>query len=258
MKKWQRERQHNWLVALLVLVGLAVQISAGFSHAYAQAAVLVTLQLRGSSGQEMDGVEITLLRPPENEYVNSCTTAETGRCQVALSRGIYGVRVAHSELSAWNRLAVAEGGLGDLGITVGEEAITYALVIAADGFLYFDATPNADRPEPIIPTEEMVLVHWHLLPTPTQPSAEAAGMAPTGMAIHMATPFTEEGNGVKVSPAESAGTRPDDPQSHHSKWPFTVGETTMFLGAGALLGSTFALVQRRRQKKEVASGRTPQ
>ncbi|MAU00625.1 MAG: hypothetical protein CL608_26065 [Anaerolineaceae bacterium] len=62
-------------------------------------------------------------------------------------------------------LAVAEGGLRGLGITVGDQDIAYHFTFHSDGRVYFDAAPEAAVPSPIIPVGDVL--HDGTAPTPT-------------------------------------------------------------------------------------------
>lgn len=257
MRMYLKRPKAGIQLVVIALAWVGLTLPAGVSPAHAPSSILVTIQLRDSQGLGLAGVAVLILRPPENELANGCTTDATGRCQVALGRGIYAVNIAHSALSELNQLAVAEGGLGDLGITVGGEAITYGFVVAADGYLYFDAAPQAAQPEPIFPTEAMVHAHWLTIPTPTQPAGspdrdDDHDTEPNSVAVHLAGPATPT---PAPSGVMAGGNRP---VGRRSGWPFSLLETTLILGAGGLLGGSIALCQSRRQQKEAAGGRFTQ
>ena len=66
---------------------LAAQAQSTVATHMLAAQVLVTIQVRDGEGNGLANIAIEILRPPENERVNGCTTDDSGRCQVALGRG---------------------------------------------------------------------------------------------------------------------------------------------------------------------------
>jgi hypothetical protein len=73
------------------------------------------------------------------------------------------VQFVNRDLDEVSALAVAESGFRNFGITVGDadigdEDVAYHFVLHHDGRIYFDQTPDAPRPSPIIRTLEDL--HW--------------------------------------------------------------------------------------------------
>ncbi len=124
--------------------------------AYAQASdeVTLTIQLRASDGTPLADATIILEQLPDAAALGpACRTDNEGTCQWFVTPGLYQVRFPAYSLDAQTELALAEGGLEGLGITVGAEAIRYAFTVQADGHVYFDATPDAAAPTPRYPAE---------------------------------------------------------------------------------------------------------
>lgn len=112
----------------------------------------LTLQVRLGDGSPVAREEVTLIALPAYEAVTPpCFTDENGRCQWQVRRGLYEVRFSSYTLDDISALAVAEGGLNNFGITVGDNDITYAFTFQADGHVYFDAAPDSAVPQPIVP-----------------------------------------------------------------------------------------------------------
>jgi hypothetical protein len=90
---------------------------------------------------------------PDGEPISpDCITNATGQCTWYVEPGLYQLLFSRplDEISA---LAVAEGGLRGLGLTVGRTAVTYHFTFHSDAYVYFDAAPDAAVPEPVIPAE---------------------------------------------------------------------------------------------------------
>jgi len=137
--------------------------------------VRLQIGLRHSDGAAAVGETVILQRLPEEEPVApECETDAYGICVWTVSRGLYQVLFARplDDLSAQ---AVAEGGLRGLGITVGDEAITYYFTFHSDGHVYFDAAPEAAAPVPIIPAAGAL--HHDVIPTPILPTVTVEQVA---------------------------------------------------------------------------------
>lgn len=154
--------------------------------------VLLTIQLRYSDGLTVSGEPVALQRLPDFEpTLPSCRTDGKGRCTWSVPPGLYQLQF-NRPLDDISTLALAEGGLSGLGITVGETPIIYHITFHHDGQVYFDAAPEADIPQPIIPTGQML--HGGV-PQPTPPSADEAlvpAMAPTATAAPSTAPAAKE------------------------------------------------------------------
>ena len=154
--------------------------------------VSLTIQLRDSDGLAVAGEPMVLQRLPDAEpTLPPCRTDSKGRCSWSVTPGLYQLQFDRplDEVSA---LALAEGGLSGLGISVGETPVIYHLTFHHDGRVYFDAAPEADIPQPIIPTGQML--HGGV-PQPTPPSADEAlvpAMAPTATAAPSTAPAAKE------------------------------------------------------------------
>jgi hypothetical protein len=150
------------LLVGLLLGGLAVR--PGTAAGQEGEAVALQIWLRDSQGV-VPGERVVLQRLPEEEAVApDCVTDVTGTCRWVVSRGLYQLLFARP-LDDVSALAVAEGGLRGLGITVGDEDITYSFTFHGDGRVYFDAAPEAAMPSPIIPVGDVL--HGGTAPTPT-------------------------------------------------------------------------------------------
>lgn len=174
-----RPRLHwlaSWLPFLLaLLVGVATAQSGGDPH--------LTIRLRASDGTAVTGETIVLERLPEADpMLPPCTTDEQGVCTWSVERGLYQVLFTRP-LDDISALAVAEGGLRGLGITVGDASITYHFTFHSDGRVYFDAASTAVVPSPIMPVGEFL--HGGVVPTSRpadgedKPATETPTPAPT-------------------------------------------------------------------------------
>jgi len=116
--------------------------------------VTLTVQLRAIDGASLGGEIIILERLPDAAAISpACQTNQGGLCTWRVTRGLYQVRFPAYTLDDLSALALAEGGMSGLGVTVGEAAIRYAFTVQEDGHVYFDATPDAAAPTPRLPTE---------------------------------------------------------------------------------------------------------
>lgn len=164
-----RLRWENWrrLFRFWVLVGccwFSVQ-AAAMVLAQDPGSVSVTIKLRSGDGSAIIDEPVILQRLPDFEpALPACRTDDKGYCTWQVMPGLYQLQFDRplDEISA---LALAEGGLSGLGITVGETPITYHITFHSDGRAYFDAAPEAIVPQPIIPIGQM-LQGGVLEPTP--------------------------------------------------------------------------------------------
>ena len=116
--------------------------------------VTLTIQLRASDGTPLAGATIILEQLPDAAARGpECQTDQADLCTWLVIPGLYQVRFPAYSLDDLSSLALAEGGLSGLGVTVGEEAIRYAFTLQTDGHIYFDATPDAAAPTPCLPIE---------------------------------------------------------------------------------------------------------
>ena len=116
--------------------------------------VALTVQLRAADGQPLAGVTVILERLPDAAAMEpACITQNDGTCQWFVLPGLYQVRFPAYTLDDLSALALAEGGLSGLGLTIGDEEIRYGFTVQEDGHVYFDATPDAAAPTPRLPTE---------------------------------------------------------------------------------------------------------
>ena len=117
-----------------------------------QTAVPVTISVRSTDGSPVVGEAVTVLSQPD--YIaQTAVTDDAGQALFNLPRGLYEIQFT-AALDAVSALAVAEGGMAGFGITVGDAAITYFFTFQDDGHVYFDSTPDAVAPSPIIPDLE--------------------------------------------------------------------------------------------------------
>lgn len=148
--------------------------------------VSLTVQLRFSDGSAVANEPVVLQRLPDADPpLPSCRTDRAGRCAWEVTPGLYQLHFDRplDEISA---LALAEGGLSGLGITVGEAPITYHITFHYDGRAYFDAAPEAAVPQPILPTGQML--QGGVLPT--SPSGVEAVPKPATLPTPTAAPET--------------------------------------------------------------------
>jgi len=116
--------------------------------------VTLTIQLRATDGAPLVGEPVILEQLPDAAALDpQCQTDPEGLCTWLVAPGLYQVRFPAYTLDNLSALALAEGGLSGLGITVGESTIRYGFTVQADGHVYFDATPDAAAPTPRHPAE---------------------------------------------------------------------------------------------------------
>jgi hypothetical protein len=149
-----------------LVVWMACWLGARPMIVSAQEDGLVTLQiwLRASDGSAVFGEPVILQQLPEEGAIKpilqqargeTCITDAAGRCTWRVQQGLYQV-LFDRPLDTVSALAVAEGGLRGLGITVSDVAIAdgsfaYHFTFHSDGRVYFDAAPEAAVPSPVIP-----------------------------------------------------------------------------------------------------------
>lgn len=138
--------KHLFLIVLILII--TVQATWPVRLA-AQTAVPVTIVIRAADGAPVAGEAVRLIRHP-SLTTETAVTNTGGRCIFHVPRGLYEVAFT-PQLDALSALAVAEGGLHNFGITVGDQAITYHFTFQADGHVYFDGAPAAATPSPIQP-----------------------------------------------------------------------------------------------------------
>jgi hypothetical protein len=182
--------------------------------------------LRASDGTAVAGETIILERMPEAEPYPACTTDVHGQCAWRVGRGLYQVLFARP-LDDISTLAVAEGGLRGLGVTVGDSssgdaAIAYYFTFHSDGRVYFDAAPEAAIPSPIIPV-------GHGL---------QGGVAPT--------PTPEQGVDVTATPFPELAAQEEAPAGETGNtW-----RLLLFIGGGLVIGGGLHLLARQRSKPD--------
>ncbi|MBX3055895.1 MAG: hypothetical protein KF770_05420 [Anaerolineae bacterium] len=216
MRRKYRHWWACWLPFLLVLL-------AGMTEMPANGDVSLTIRLRAGDGTAVAGETVSLQRLPEEEPVSpECETDAQGKCTWYVGRGLYQV-LFNRPLDDISALAVAEGGLRGLGITVGDADITYHFTFPSDGRVYFDTAPEAAVPVPLMPVGEA----WH------------GGIAPTP------SPIVTEDDPAKATPAPAPVPIQDtavSPSPSGSFW-----RLLLFFGGGLALGGSIHWWSRRRQ-----------
>lgn len=214
-----RRKQLNWLASwlpffLAMLVGIAEAQTVGDTR--------LQIRLRASDGTAVVGETVILERLPEEEPIlPQCTTDAHGECTWYAGRGLYQVLFTRP-LDDILALAVAEGGLRGLGITVGDEDITYHFTFHSDGRVYFDAAPEEAVPSPIIPAGEAL--HGGIAPTPALPVVDDEWVEET--------PTPE----LTSIPDTAART------TSGSSW-----QLILFIGGGLVIGGGLHLWSRKKQ-----------
>ncbi|MFO7540500.1 MAG: hypothetical protein R6X32_20865 [Chloroflexota bacterium] len=172
--------------------------------AQSKAEVILTIQLRYSDGTAVIDEPVILQRLPEEEPISPrCITNGNGECTWTVGRGLYQV-LFERPLDNISALAVAEGGLRGLGITVGDENITYHFTFHSDGRVYFDAAPEAAIPSPIIPVGDVLHGGIVLSPTPSsspqpkQPVDVTATRSPNPAALEDTAANTTSGSSWRL------------------------------------------------------------
>lgn len=189
----------NWRRLFRYWVLLSWMALFAYQTASVQAAdaVSLTVRVRHSDGTAAVGETIILERLPEEEPISpTCATDTSGRCSWTVGRGLYQVLLARP-LDTISSLALAEGGLLGLGVTVGDNPITYHLTLHSDGRVYFDAAPEAAVPQPVLPVGEL----WHggILPTLT-PTVETMQPEPTVLALPAEDPAAVAAEAIPAAP----------------------------------------------------------
>lgn len=219
-------RLFRYWVLLGCCLGWAALASAHPATAQAVGAVSLTITLRHSDGTAVVGEAILLERLPEEELISpNCSTDASGSCSWRVARGLYQV-VFERPLDAISSLAVAEGGLHGLGITVGDANIVYHFTFHSDGRVYFDAAPEAAVPQPIIPEGE--LLHGGVEPTAAPSPKPTEGIAMTA-----------------TSAANRDGIPNDGGENRTTGNPW---QLLLFIGCGLLVGGSLHLWSRKRRK----------
>ena len=138
---------NTFYLLLLSSIWLASPVLAGES-------VTLTIQLRATDGTPLVGEPVILEQLPDAAALDpQCQTNPEGLCTWLVAPGLYQVRFPAYTLDDLSALALAEGGLSGLGITVGESTIRYGFTVQTDGHVYFDATPDAAAPTPRLPLQ---------------------------------------------------------------------------------------------------------
>lgn len=238
-------------LAIILLVAFA---STTTVHGQNQGAT-VTIRLRHINGAPVVGEQVRLLRPPENEPIlPDCTTDVNGECSWFVGRGLYALDFEGLSLDQLVSLAAAEGGLTGLGITVGEEDITYGFVIANGNKVYNDLAPESPEPEPFIPELEDLIhhetdSHEHeeniLPPSETTPDAELTPALPV-------PPSKFTPTSVPVALTNSGDDPGESSTSGQSRWWPRI-RFFLILGGGLVLGGAAFAWQQQRQKREDAA-----
>lgn len=179
----------------------------GTGIASAQDDSLVSLQiwLRASDGSAVVGEPIILQRLPEEEDIPpalrqaqglACRTDADGMCVWRVQQGLYQV-LFDRPLDGVSALAVAEGGLSGLGITVSDVPIAYHFTFQSDGRVYFDASPEAAVPSPVITEPDELRGGMPAVVVPPFATDERINATPTSESI--ATPGGAEAASVNTA-----------------------------------------------------------
>jgi hypothetical protein len=165
---------------------------------------------------------------PEEEAVPpTCLTDAVGRCTWHINRGLYQV-LFERPLDDISTLALAEGGLRGLGITVGDEDIIYHFTFHSDGRVYFDAAPDAAIPSAIMPVGDVL--QGGIKPTLTPPPSTSL-RTESGLGESMPETSTPE---PTVEP--ETAVEPTSSSSWH---------LILFIGGGLVIGGGLHLLRRR-------------
>ena len=223
-------RLFRFWVLLSGCLSLAALSAAQSTSAQTAAAVSLTIQLRHSDGTAVVGETIILERLPEEAPIPPpCTTDASGACTWTVGRGLYQVLFARP-LDDISALAVAEGGLRGLGVTVGDTAVTYHFTFHSDDHVYFDAAPEAAVPQPVLPAGEL----WHGGILPTLPST-----------VQTVPPET-----LVFAPPEVPAEAEASPDAYATRW-----RLLGYIGGGLLLSITVHLCQQRRRRSAAAEAK---
>lgn len=217
-----RRRHMNWLASWLPFL-LAVFV--GIAEAQTSSDTRLQIRLRASDGAAVAGETIILERLPEEKPIlPECTTDVHGECTWYVGRGLYQV-LFERPLDDISALAVAEGGLRGLGVTVGDEDIAYHFTFHSDGRVYFDAAPEAAVPSPIIPVGDVL--HGGTAPTPT-------------LAVTRDEPVEETATPEPTSIPDKAAR-----MTSGNSW-----RLILFIGGGLVIGGGLHLWSRKRQRQD--------
>ncbi|MCB0008468.1 MAG: hypothetical protein KDE04_18510 [Anaerolineales bacterium] len=183
------------------------------------------IRLRASDGSAVVDEPVVLQRLPDEEDITpACRTDTEGICTWHVRRGLYQL-LFDRPLDAVSALAVAEGGLRGLGITVGDAPITYHFTFHSDDRVYFDAAPEAAVPAPIIPESDEL-----------HGGVPATTVPPTVTATLGALVPTAESTTIPVTTATPATP---------SSW-----RVLFFMGLGLVVGGGLHLWTRKRKQSD--------
>lgn len=222
-----RQKRLNWLAnwlsfLLAVVVGVAEAQTIGDTR--------LQIRLRASDGTAVVGETVILERLPEEAPIlPQCTTTAQGECTWYVGSGLYQVLFTRP-LDNISALAVAEGGLRGLGVTVGDEdigdaSIAYHFTFHSDGRVYFDAAPEAAVPSPIIPVGHMLQGGIAPAPTPSPQPEQPVDVTTTRLP-------------ELTVPEDSAAS-----STSSNSW-----RLILFIGGGLVIGGGFHRWSRHRQR----------
>ena len=117
----------------------------------------VVIQVRYADSSSF--TEPVQIRSDEGELLMTCEPDEAGRCTLQLSRGLYLVEPIGIGLDAVSAKAAVEIGGRWLGITIGDEPISYGFVVEGES-LYFDETPDQVQVRPFRPKQADIEAHF--------------------------------------------------------------------------------------------------
>lgn len=208
---------------IMTVASLFLQLTSWLllGQAPGDAPVRLQLRLRESAGAPVVGTVVQIQRMPDGlPALSDCQSNAQGLCTWQVSPGLYQVSFDRP-LDPVTAAAVAEGGLTGLGLTVGQEDITYHFVFSPDSHVYFDSAPAATVPVPIIPTWDEL--HSDVLPVTTDSHSEPGAKTPRPTA----TLYPDDA----VAP---------DKEDAHASW-----RLLLFIGLGVALGSGLYYRSRR-------------
>lgn len=211
--------------------------------------VALSIRLRAPDGSPLAGEPVALQRLPDEEAVlPACTTDAQGMCTWYVGRALYQV-LFDQPLDEVSALALAEGGLRGFGLTVGAIPVTYHFTLHSDDHVYFDASPEAARPAPIIPTLD--LLHGGIKPTPSPEKTVEPEPTNAPLAEHSSA----GGDGVGEGDVEST---PDGTERPDAGWRWRL---VLLVGLGVAMGGGLHLLRlhsgqaRGRRRKSQAARR---
>ncbi len=170
-------RQRDVIYMMICILGAMAVWPVMTARAREGGEVELRIRLRAGDGSAVVGEPVVLQRFPEEEDVApACRTDDEGFCVWRVRRSLYQL-LFDRPLDAVSALAVAEGGLQGLGVTVGDAPITYHFTFHSDGGVYFDVAPEAAVPVPFIPEPDEL--HGDAPATVVSPTAAVTTAAPT-------------------------------------------------------------------------------